>query len=160
MQASYEERFKTLPAYLDVMRRTWNEEPVYGNPISVWPGTEGGPPVLLGAWRSERWINLAANQCQGWISSGIHSSWDDLELGVKMYRNAGGGRAVLANVFTDFGPNPESGPSQHVPKVTLHCGLSEARERLRRMADIGLDDVLLVPPPNDPAQLERMSELL
>ena len=35
-------------------------EPVYGPALSVWPGTEGGPPVYLGAWRSPRWIDLAA----------------------------------------------------------------------------------------------------
>ena len=40
-----------------------------------WPGTEGGPPVMLGAWRSPRWIDLAAQHCQGWIASGIHGSF-------------------------------------------------------------------------------------
>jgi len=160
VQAHYDTRFKTLPAYLNVMRKTWEGEGVYGNPISVWPGTEGGPPVMLGAWRSERWINLAANQCQGWIASGIHGSWEDLELGVKMYREAGGTRVVLANVFTDFRPSPEPGPSHHIPKITLQCAPAEARERLKRMEAIGVDDVLLVPPSGDPSQLEKISGLL
>lgn len=160
VQADYDARFKTLPAHLDVMRRTWNGEGVYGNPLSVWPGTEGGPPVMLGAWRSSRWINLAANHCQGWIASGIHGSWEDLELGVKMYRDAGGERAILANVFTDFRPDPASPIANLTPKITLMCSPAEARERLRRMADIGLDDVLLALPADDPDQLKQMSELL
>ena len=160
VQADYEARFQTLRDYLDVMRRTWNGEGVYGNPISAWPGTEGGPPVMLGAWRSERWINLAASQCQGWIASGIHGSWEDLELGSKMYRAAGGGRVILANVFTDFRPTPERWLPHHVPKITLQCTPAEARERLKRMEDFGLDDVLLIPPSNDPDQLEQIGELL
>ena len=160
VQADYDARFKTLPAYLEVMRRTWSGEGVYGNPISVWPGTEGGPPVMLGAWRSQRWINLAAKHCQGWIASGIHGSWEDLELGVKMYRAAGGKRAILANVFSDFRPNPEPGISFHVPKITLQCTPGEAKDRPKRMEDLGLDDVLLIAPSSDPGQLEQMSELL
>ena len=78
VDADYARRFKTLPTYLETMRRTWNGETA----ISVWPGTEGGPPVLLGAWRSARWIDLAAHHCQGWIASGIHTSWEDLEIGL------------------------------------------------------------------------------
>src|SRR5471030_3335123 len=46
VQADYDARFKTLTAYLEVMRRVWAGEPVYGPALSVWPGTEGGPPVL------------------------------------------------------------------------------------------------------------------
>ena len=159
VQADYSARFKTLPAYLDVMRRTWNGEGVYGDPLGIWPGTEGGPPVMLGAWRSERWINLAANHCQGWIASGIHGSWEDVEQGVKMYRAAGGERAILANVFTDLRPSPEPLTMQHVPKITLRCDPAQARDRLQRMREIGLDDVLLVAPMGDPAQLEQIRAL-
>lgn len=65
VQADFEARFRTLPAYLEVMRQVWRGEPVYGPALSVWPGTEAGPPVLLGAWRSERWINLSAKVLQG-----------------------------------------------------------------------------------------------
>ena len=102
VQADYNSRFKTLRANLQVMQKVWAGEAVYGPALSVWPGTEGGPPVLLGAWRSERWINLSAKVLQGWIASGIHTSWEDLAVGVKMFREAGGKRAVLANIFTDF----------------------------------------------------------
>ncbi len=159
VQCDYEARFKTLPAYLEVMRRTWNGEGVYGNPISVWPGTEGGPPVMLGAWRSQRWINLAAHHCQGWIASGIHGSWEDLELGIKMYRAAGGKRVILANVFTDLRENPDNSVSSHVPKISLLCRPPEARERLKRLEGLGVDDVLLVVPSSDPGQLEAMRAL-
>jgi len=160
VQAVYDTRFKVLPGMLEVMRRTWNGEPVYGPALSNWPGTEGGPPVLLGAWRSQRWINLAAQQCQGWIASGIHGTWEDAELGVRMYREAGGKRAVLANVFTDLRPEPRIPAAGRPLGISLICPPAEARDRLRRIEQLGFDDVLLVCPADDPAQLETIRRLM
>jgi alkanesulfonate monooxygenase SsuD/methylene tetrahydromethanopterin reductase-like flavin-dependent oxidoreductase (luciferase family) len=160
VQADYDARFKTLTASLEVMRRVWSGEPVYGPALSVWPGTEGGPPVLLGAWRSERWINLSARVLQGWIASGIYTSWDDLAIGLKMFREAGGKRAVLANVFTDFRDPPANLPIPLVPKISLVCSLREAKDRLKRLEDLGIDDALLMVPPGDPGQLETMVSLI
>ena len=159
VQADYDARFKTLTSYLAVMRRVWAGEAVYGPALSIWPGTEGGPPVLLGAWRSERWINLSAKVLQGWIASGIHTSWEDLAIGVKMFREAGGTRAVLANIFTDFRDPPASLPMSHAPKISLFCSPDEARDRLNRLEDLGIDDALLVVPSDDPGQLETIAGL-
>jgi alkanesulfonate monooxygenase SsuD/methylene tetrahydromethanopterin reductase-like flavin-dependent oxidoreductase (luciferase family) len=160
VQADYDARFKTLTSYLDVMRRVWTGEPVYGPALSIWPGTEGGPPVLLGAWRSERWINLSAKVLQGWIASGIHTSPEDLAIGLKMFRNAGGKRAVLANIFTDFRDQPANLPITHAPKISLFCSPNEAKDRLRRLEDLGIDDALLVVPSGDPSQLETIAGLM
>jgi alkanesulfonate monooxygenase SsuD/methylene tetrahydromethanopterin reductase-like flavin-dependent oxidoreductase (luciferase family) len=160
VQVDFDRRFKLLPSYLEVMRKVWAGEPVYGPALTPWPGTEGGPPVLLGAWRSERWINLSAKVLQGWISSGIHTSPEDLAIGLKMFRDAGGSRAVLANIFTDFRDSPPALPISHAPKITLFCSPLDARDRLRRLEDLGLDDALLVVPPDDPGQLETIAGLL
>lgn len=160
VQVDYDARFKLLTAYLEVMRRVWAGEPVYGPALSVWPGSEGGPPVLLGAWRSERWINLSAKVLQGWIASGIHTSWEDLAIGVKMFRDAGGKRAILANIFTDFRDTPGALPFTHTPKITLFCSPREARDRLKRLEDTGIDDALLVVPSGDPTQLETIAGLV
>ena len=159
VQVDFDRRFKLLPEYLEVMRKVWSGEPVYGPPLTMWPGTECGPPVLLGAWRSERWINLSAKVLQGWIASGIHTSWEDLAIGLKMFRDAGGTRAVLANIFTDFRDNPAGLPFAHVPKISLFCSPKDARATLRRLEDMGVDDALLVCPSDDPSQLETMAEL-
>jgi hypothetical protein len=37
-------------------------EPVNADTLSIWPGCEGGPPILMGAWRNPRWINYAAKR--------------------------------------------------------------------------------------------------
>ncbi|MBS0558840.1 MAG: LLM class flavin-dependent oxidoreductase [Proteobacteria bacterium] len=154
--ADYERRFKTLPAYLEIMQRAWKGEAG----ISVWPGTEGGPPVLLGAWRSARWIDLAAQKCQGWIASGIHTSWEDLEIGLRMYRAAGGARAIVANIITDLRPVPTPHPIAGHAKIGLFCSPEEARERLARLAALGVDDALLICPDDDPGQLETIRTLV
>ena len=67
-----------------------------GGTLSPWPGTEGGPAIMLGAWRNRRWIVYAAEQCAGWIASGLYSQPEELAGGMKIYRDAGGKRAVLA----------------------------------------------------------------
>src|ERR1700744_3733368 len=144
VQADFDARFRTLTRDLEVMRKVWAGEPVYGPALSVWPGTEGGPPVLLGAWRSERWINLSARVLQGGIASGIYTSWEDLAIGVKMFRDAGGKRAILANIFTDFRDTPGALPFTHTPKITLFCSPREAKDRLKRIEDLGIGDALLV----------------
>ena len=52
----YDHRFRTFGIRLRTMRQVWRGEPVNGGTLSIWPGCEGGPPILMGAWRSPRWI--------------------------------------------------------------------------------------------------------
>ena len=160
VQADYDTRYKVLPGLIETMRRVWNEEAVYGPAITAWPGTKGGPQVMLGAWRSQRWIDLAS-KLDGWISSGIHSKWEDLELGLKMYRAAGGKRAIVANIHADFRPNADAAPTGHHLTISL-IGLTpaEAKNRLKRLADLGVDDALIVAPFDDPSQLEIIRGLV
>src|SRR5215217_1591030 len=108
--ASYENRFKALMPALDTMRRAWRGEPLEGGTLTPWPGTEGGPALLLGAWRNKRWIVYSAEQCQGWIASGLYPKPEELEAGIQFYRNAGGKRAVLSNVIVDPKGNAEDMP--------------------------------------------------
>ena len=159
LNLDFDTRFETLPTYLDMMQRTWRGEAVYGHPISVWPGTEGGPPVYLGAWRSERWINLAAHQCQGWMASGNHVGLDDIERGVTMFRKAGGQRAILTSIHTDVRPEGQRGPIGNPALFNLHCSPAEARDRLKRLEDAGFDDAVMYPPADDPDQLEAIRAL-
>jgi len=158
----YDQRFKVLPGLLDQMRRVWRGEAVRRKPLQIWPGTEGRPHVLLGAWRNRSWIKLAAQSCEGWIASGIHSSWEDLEAGIRAYREAGGKRALLANVFTDFRPDPVTTPIMQHAKVSLLCTPQVARERLQRVKQLGFDDVTLFCPRGEAGlqQLETIRGLI
>ena len=78
----YDHRFRTFRNELEIMIKVWNGEPVNGGTLATWPGCKGGPPILIGAWRSPRWITYAAKQAQGWTPSGRYSSLEDLEFGL------------------------------------------------------------------------------
>ncbi|MDP6709058.1 MAG: LLM class flavin-dependent oxidoreductase [Alphaproteobacteria bacterium] len=159
VEADYGARFQALPAALETMRRVWCGEAVYGPALPLWPGSEGGPPVLLGAWHRRRWIEMAARECGGWIASGLYTSWADLEAGIAMYRGLGGGRVVLANVLTDLRPEPVPHPYVKHSTIDLICSPEEARGRLDRLGDLGVDDVLLLCPFDAPEVLEQAAGL-
>jgi alkanesulfonate monooxygenase SsuD/methylene tetrahydromethanopterin reductase-like flavin-dependent oxidoreductase (luciferase family) len=156
----YDHRFRAMRIALETMHRIWRGEPVNGGTLSIWPGCEGGPPILMGAWRSPRWITYAAKECQGWTPSGRFSSWDDLEEGMRIYREAGGGNAVLANVAVDLANRPESAELAAATDVALVCPPDEARRRLKRMEQLGFDEVLLVSHYGEFEQLEQARDLL
>ena len=156
--ADYNERFKVLMPALDIMRRAWRGEPLAGGTLTPWPGTEGGPAVLLGAWRNKRWIVYAAEQCAGWIASGLYPTPQELEAGIKFYRDAGGARAVLANVIIDLGGAGENMPLGGRASVMLTGGEAAAREKLRWIRDIGFDDVLCMAMPESLDDLARLRD--
>ena len=158
--ADYDGRFRTMMRSLAVMRRAWRGEALEGGALSPWPGCEGGPPVLLGAWRNPRWIAYAARECQGWIASGLYGSWEDLAAGMRHYREAGGGNAVLANVVVDLSARPEPGSLAERAKVSLVCPPDEARQRLKRLEGLGFDEVLLVSPSERLDEIERVRDFL
>jgi len=151
----YDHRFGTMKRSLETMRRAWRGEATNsGGTLSLWPGCEGGPPILMGAWRSPRWITFAAQECQGWTPSGRFSSWDDLEHGMRIYREAGGTNAVLANVAVDLANRPGSAALAEVA-TSLVCPPDEARRRLKRFEQLGFDEILLVSPTGVLEDIER-----
>ncbi len=156
----YDRRFRTFRNALDIMRQVWRGEHVNGGTLSIWPGCAGGPPLLIGAWRSPRWITYAAKEFQGWTPSGRFSSWDDLEAGMRIYREAGGTNAVLANVAVDFADRPESAGLAEATNVALVCTPDEARQRIKRMEALGFDEVLLVSPAGVLEDIERARDFL
>ncbi len=159
--ANFEERFKTLRQSIDTMRSIWRGEPSNGVVLSPWAGLEDGPPILMGAWRSRRWVTYAAENCAGWIASGLFSKWSDAEEGVKMYREAGGRRAMLVNVPVDLREKPEYADEwAEVAQISLVCNQAVAKDRLRRIEQMGFDDVVLVMPDEDPRHLDMVRALL
>ncbi|MFI4947271.1 MAG: LLM class flavin-dependent oxidoreductase [Alphaproteobacteria bacterium] len=160
--ADYETRFKTLMSSLDIMRKAWSGErldsPVGVGALTPWPGTEGGPALLLGAWRNKRWIVYSAEQCQGWIASGLYSQPEELAVGMKIYRDAGGKRAILANVIVDLEGNAEEMPLGGRATVMLTGGEAAARDKLRRIKDVGFDDILCMVAPEHLDDLARLRD--
>jgi alkanesulfonate monooxygenase SsuD/methylene tetrahydromethanopterin reductase-like flavin-dependent oxidoreductase (luciferase family) len=156
----YDHRFGSMKRSLATMRQAWRGEAVNeGGSLTLWPECEGGPPILMGAWRSPRWITFAAQECQGWTPSGRYSSWDDLEHGMKIYREAGGTNAVLANVAVDLANRPGAAAFADV-HTSLVCSPDEARQRFKRFQQIGFDEVALVSHHNVLEDIERVRDFL
>jgi alkanesulfonate monooxygenase SsuD/methylene tetrahydromethanopterin reductase-like flavin-dependent oxidoreductase (luciferase family) len=139
----YDHRFRTFRNDLEIMAKVWNAEPVNGGTLSIWPGCKGGPPILIGAWRSPRWITYAAKEAQGWTPSGRYSSLEDLEFGMTAYREAGGTNAVLANCSVDLKERPESAELAKLAAVNFICPPDEARRRVKDVAARGFDEILI-----------------
>jgi alkanesulfonate monooxygenase SsuD/methylene tetrahydromethanopterin reductase-like flavin-dependent oxidoreductase (luciferase family) len=140
------------------MGKAWRGEPVPGGQLTPWPGTEGGPPVLLGAWRNKRWIVYAAERCAGWIASGLYPTPEELEAGMRVYRDAGGKRAILSNVIVALDAGSDAAQRAASATVTLTGGVAEARDRLRHIRDVGFDDVLCMTPLEALDDLERLRD--
>jgi alkanesulfonate monooxygenase SsuD/methylene tetrahydromethanopterin reductase-like flavin-dependent oxidoreductase (luciferase family) len=156
--ADYAARFKALMPALDTMQRAWRGEKLEGGTLTPWPGTEGGPAVLLGAWRNKRWIVYSAEQCAGWIASGLYPKPEELEAGIKFYRDAGGKRAVLSNVIIDLHGNAEDMPLGGKAQVMLTGGEAAARDRLQWIKNAGFDDVLCMAKPESLDDLARLRD--
>jgi alkanesulfonate monooxygenase SsuD/methylene tetrahydromethanopterin reductase-like flavin-dependent oxidoreductase (luciferase family) len=156
--ADYTQRFKGLMPALETMRRAWRGEKLDGGTLTPWPGTEGGPAILLGAWRNKRWIVYSAEQCQGWIASGLYPKPEELEAGIKFYRDAGGQRAVLSNVIVDLHGDAADMPLGGKAQVMLTGGEAAARDKLRWIKEVGFDDVLCMAMPESLDDLARLRD--
>jgi len=156
----YDHRFRTFKNDLEIMDKVWNGEPVNGGTLSTWPGCAGGPPILIGAWRSPRWITYAAKEAQGWTPSGRYSSLEDLEFGMKTYREAGGTNAVLANCSVDLQERPESAELAKLASVNFICPPDEARRRIKRAEAMGFEEILIGSAFGAIDEIERVRDFL
>jgi hypothetical protein len=79
---------------------------------------------------------------------------------MRIYRDAGGTNAVLANVAIDLAERPESASLAEVAHVSLICPPDEARRRLKRIEQLGFDEVLLVSHAGVLDEIERARDFL
>ena len=142
----YANRFKLFAAALPEIRRLRNGEQVGEANLRPWPSVAGGPPMLIGAWASGIWVKRAAVDYDGWIASGRHNNqFRTLAEGLKVYRDNGGKRVLIATVGIDL--QAPAKPLADDEPFNLRCGPSEAAARLHQLAELGVDDVLMVMQP-------------
>ena len=158
--ADFAGRFAAAVSALDTMRQAWRGQPLPGGYFAPWPGTEGGPAVLFGAWRNRDRITYAAERCDGWLASAIHPAPDELEAGVRHFRDAGGKRAVLSNVIVDVNRTGDAVFLGGGASVMLTDGEAAARRTLRWIQDAGFDDVLCLVRPDSLDELARLRDCL
>lgn len=139
----YDNRFKLFAAALPEIRRLCKGEQVGEANLRPWPSVAGGPPMLIGAWVSGIWVKRAAQDYDGWLASGRHNNqFRTLTEGIKVYRDNGGKRVLIATVGIDL--TAPTKPLADDEPFNLRCGPQEAAARLQRLAELGVDDVLLV----------------
>jgi hypothetical protein len=137
------------------MKSLWAGQRVGQAQLDPWPAMLGGPPVLIGTWGG-KWIERAAAEFDGWIGSGAHGTWEVVASAARRFGAAGGKRAVLVSVIADL---DEKGPAGARDPVDLRCPPEEARRRLGRLAEHGIDDVVLIDANRRPGHLEELAKL-
>jgi hypothetical protein len=62
---------------------------------------------------------------------------------MKIYRDAGGTNAVLANCSIDLAERPGSAELAKVASVNFICSPEEARRRIKRVEQLGFEEILI-----------------
>lgn len=154
----YDTRMQQFADALTTMRRLWSGEQVGAANLTPWPATLGGPKLLIGSWGGKQWIPRAAKDFDGWIASAAKTSFAVLAEGIRRYREAGGARAIVTNIALDLS-EPTGALADDVP-FHLRCAPAAAAERLRRLADLGFDDAIVVRRSQTEADLAAIRALL
>jgi alkanesulfonate monooxygenase SsuD/methylene tetrahydromethanopterin reductase-like flavin-dependent oxidoreductase (luciferase family) len=154
----YGTRMQDFADALSVMRRLWRGEQVGAANLTPWPAQLGGPRLLIGSWSGKEWIPRAAKEFDGWIASAAKTTFATLADGIRRYRDAGGTRAIVTNIAVELGH--ATTPLEDTAPFHLRCGSAAAAERLRRLADLGFDDAILVRPTYSEADLAAMRGLM
>jgi alkanesulfonate monooxygenase SsuD/methylene tetrahydromethanopterin reductase-like flavin-dependent oxidoreductase (luciferase family) len=137
----YEERFRILAEALPTIRRLCRGEQVGAAHLEPWADTGGGPPILVGSWHSGLWVRRAAEEYDGWLASGFFTTFRQLREGIQRYRSFGGRRALVSTIRVNL--RLEGTAFDEDATFNLECPPAEARDRLKRLADLGYDDALL-----------------
>jgi alkanesulfonate monooxygenase SsuD/methylene tetrahydromethanopterin reductase-like flavin-dependent oxidoreductase (luciferase family) len=151
-------RMQAMDEALATMRRLWKGEQVGAANLAPWPSAVGGPPVMIGSWSGKQWIPRAAREFDGWIASAAKTSYATLADGIRRYRDAGGKRAIVTNIAADLA-HPTDEMADDAP-FHLRCDANIAAMRLKRLADLGFDDAILVPKDHSEARLSPLRALL
>lgn len=154
----YAKRMQEFTDALALMRRLWSGEQVGAANLTPWPATLGGPKLLIGSWGGQQWIPRAAKDFDGWIASAAKTSFNALAEGIQRYRAAGGARAIVTNIAVDLS-QPTTTLADDA-SFHLRCAPQAAAERLRRLADLGFDDAILVKHTHTESDLAAMRSLV
>lgn len=135
-------RFRDLQDRLRTIRALCDGGTVGAADLNPWPSVKGGPPIVIGAWRSEIWLRRSVEEYDGWISSAGRTNFRTMEEAIKRYRDLGGTRAMVSTCLIDL--RARTTPLSDEESFHLCCEPAAAMERLHRVAELGFDDLLLV----------------
>ena len=79
---------------------------------------------------------------------------------MQVYREAGGTNAVLANCSVDLEERPESAELAKLASVNFICPPDEARERIKRVEQMGFEEILIGSQFDAINEIERIRDFL
>jgi alkanesulfonate monooxygenase SsuD/methylene tetrahydromethanopterin reductase-like flavin-dependent oxidoreductase (luciferase family) len=138
----FDQRFALLKQNMDIIRRLCRGETVGLANLNPWPEVKGGPRIVVGAWYSGIWLKRAAQDYDGWMSSAGRTNLQTVAQAIARYRALGGQRAMVSTCAVDL--TAPTTPLADGEAFHLRCDPEEAARRLRILADLGYDDILLV----------------
>lgn len=136
----FDTRFTQFEQQWQELRMFVREGRAQGRDLCAWPQVINRPELLLAGWRGP-WIERAAAEAAGWIASAAYTDDEELAGGLARFREAGGRRAIVANVRigADIGPTVE---------------------RLHRLAAMGFDDAVVFDKTASEARLAAVQDAM
>jgi alkanesulfonate monooxygenase SsuD/methylene tetrahydromethanopterin reductase-like flavin-dependent oxidoreductase (luciferase family) len=178
--APFEGRIKRLGTGVRTMRRIWAGEPPFPGaaPVGPTPVQPGGPEILAGSLlptairRASKWADGLCGFSFGpdptevatafdvareaWAAQGrtprlVTSCWYALGDGARAQMDD-----YVARYLATFGPDLAAGMA---PLCTT-TSASALKDVIRQIADTGADELLLVPTTAEPAEVDRVADLI
>jgi len=173
-------KLRRLEAQVADLRRAWAGEPIvpHAAPIEPRPLQPGGPPLLMGALAAAS-IRRAARWADGICGFSFGPSLDEIAAAFETARAAwrAAGRSAPPRLVTScwfaLGPSPRAQMDTYVGRylnflgpgvaeqVAPACSLTSAarlRDAVRAIADLGCDELILVPTTLDVDELARVAD--
>ncbi len=176
-------KLRKLEEQVGILRRAWAGENVVEGalrPVEPLPLQPGGPELLAGSL-SPRSIRRAARWADGLNGFSFGPSAEEIGLGFDVARDAWreAGRERPPRLTTSFwfalGPDARGQLDAYLHRYLnfMGPGVAEAlaptvtvtsaqalRDAVKRIADLGTDELMLVPTTADPDEVDRVADLL
>jgi alkanesulfonate monooxygenase SsuD/methylene tetrahydromethanopterin reductase-like flavin-dependent oxidoreductase (luciferase family) len=180
--APFEHRARRLEEQVALLRRAWAGEAVVpdASPVGPRPVQPGGPEVLAGALMPAS-IRRAARWADGLCGFGFAPDVDEIASVFALARTAWrerdrpvpprlvtscwfaldpGGRGQMDAYVTRYLGTFGAETAAAMASVCTTTSAAALREVVRRVADTGADELILVPTTADPEEVDRVADLL
>lgn len=175
-------RMVRLERQVDVMRRVWAGEAVVPDapPVEPLPIQAGGPPILAGVLfpqairRSARWADGICSFSFGPSRDETANAFESARQAWKDAERPQRPRLVTSCWFA-LGPTPRDQLDRYIRRyltfmgpgvaeqIAPTCTVTSAarlKEVIREVADLGGDELILVPTTSDPDEVDRAADLV
>ncbi len=184
MEASFSRLHQRVDDQVAVMRQVWAGEPPYAEmaPVGPAPLQSGGPPLYSGALgpkavaRAARWAEGVCGFVLDPIGEDHRATFDRIEAA---WTEAGRDEPPrhVTSFWYALGEPDLAGPQLNdyarrylgifgaeaagaMAELTTAAGVAQLRDGIARVADAGCDELLLVPTSSDPAEVDRLADLI